>query len=608
MTDSSTPPSLTASATRDAATVTDVARSRPPATLFDLREERLFLVLAIFIGILAGLAVVLFRLAIEWTRLELLGSEVPPSGLRLILAPTASGLVIALLVIHLFPRVRGSGVNQTKAALYIYNGYIAFSTVIGKFITSAAAIGSGYSLGPEDPSLQIGAGIASALGRRLRLSRERLRLIAPVGAAAGLAAAFSAPISAVLFVIEEVIGRWSAGVLGAVVLAAVSSVVVERWFLGFAPLFRVPAFEGIRPAELLAYAVLGVVGGFASLAFAKAIGVLRPRLKALPKWTQYLQPALAGLIIGAVGFMGLPQIMGAGYEYVDRAMHDQYTWQMLALLAGMKIVATTLSFVSGTPGGMFAPALFVGAMLGGAVAGVERIFFPHLAPSSAGYALVGIGVLFAGFLRAPMTSVFMVLEVSGNYSIILPVLVSNTLSYLISRTLQPTPLFDMLSRQDGLELPSMEELRELPILRVEDAMRPTPEPVLDGGAPAGNAAVQAEGSSDDVLLVRLPSAEWSTLRREDLGKIAEGAGSQAPLESALPLAPVPRLHPDHTLDTALRYIYDFPLLPVVHRADFSRLEGVLTMPDILRAYRRAGQGRRQDSVFGSQESEVTGAE
>ena len=157
--------------------------------------------------------------------------------------------------------MRGSGVNQTKAAVYIYDGYVPFSTVIGKFITCALAIGSGQSLGPEDPALQMGAGIASKLGRGLHLSQEKLRLIAPVGAAAGLAAAFNAPVSAVLFVIEEVIGNWSGGVLGAVVLAAVSSVVVMRRFMGSEALFRIPPFEMQHPAELLAFAVLGIVGG-----------------------------------------------------------------------------------------------------------------------------------------------------------------------------------------------------------------------------------------------------------------------------------------------------------------------------------------------------------
>jgi CIC family chloride channel protein len=193
------------------------------------REEPFFLLMAIFIGILSGLVVVCFRITYESTRLWLFGSSLAPHGPRVIAVPAIAGLVLAFLLIYLFPRIRGSGVNQTKAALYIYDGYIPFQTVIGKFIGSALAIGSGQSLGPEDPSLQIGAGIASALGRKLRLSREKMRLIAPVGAAAGLAAAFNAPISAVLFVIEEVIGRWSAGVLGAVVLSALCRPGCCRW-------------------------------------------------------------------------------------------------------------------------------------------------------------------------------------------------------------------------------------------------------------------------------------------------------------------------------------------------------------------------------------------
>ena len=282
-----------------------------PAAEAPAQGERFFLLIAIFIGIFSGLAVVCFRITIEFLRIELMGSSLTPSFPRILLAPAATGLVVAILVMFVFPRVRGSGVNQTKSALYVYDGYIPFRTAIGKFICSALAIGSGQSLGPEDPSLQVGASIASALGRRLELTKDRLRLIAPVGAAAGLAAAFNSPISAILFVIEEVIGRWTAGLLGAVVLSAVSSVVVARYFLGSEPLFRIPAVQFIAPSELLAYAALGIVGALASVVFARAIQVLRPRMKALPRWTQIFQPALAGLVIGAIALAGRPEVMAS---------------------------------------------------------------------------------------------------------------------------------------------------------------------------------------------------------------------------------------------------------------------------------------------------------
>ena len=547
-------------------------------------EERFFLILCIFIGVFSGLAVVCFRIAIDWSRIALMGPLPHPSAIRIIGAPTAVGLLVAILVLHFFPEVRGSGVNQTKAALYIYNGYIPFRNAVGKFICSALAIGSGQSLGPEDPSLQIGASLASALGRRLELSREKLRLLAPVGAAAGLAAAFNAPISAVLFVIEEVIGRWSAGILGSVVLSAVSSVVIVRWFLGADALFRIPVTAFVHPSELIAYAALGVAGAFAAAIFSRAIGFFRPRLRVLPKWTQYFQPALAGLLIGLIGYFGFPQVMGAGYDFMDQAMHDQFTWKMLAALAGLKILATTLSFVSGTPGGMFAPTLFIGAMLGGAVGGIERHFFPLLTVSTGTYALVGMGVLFAAFLRVPMTSVFMVLEVSGNYSIIVPVIVANTIAYVISRSLQPIPILDLLTRQDGLVLPSLEEQRDEQILRVEDAMQPLPATVLDGSDALEQAAARIAGQPENIFLVRMDPSGWSMLPRDLLDRmIKEGKGSLT-LASVLPTTRLAYLYPDLPLDAALRCVTQSELIPVVNRADLRELEGVVTRDDVLTRY------------------------
>ncbi len=551
-----------------------------------LSEGNLFLLLAIIIGMFSGMAVVCFRITIEWVRLGLLGSALAPPPLRILLVPAVAGLVVAFLVQKFFPGARGSGVNQTKAAVYVFDGYVPFRTVIGKFLTCSLAIGSGQSLGPEDPSLQMGAGIASALGRRLKLSRDKLRLLAPVGAAAGLAAAFNAPISAVFFVIEEVIGTWSASALGAIVLAAVSSAVVMRSFLGGEPMFRVPPYNLAHPAELLAYAVLGVVSGVVSIAFTKIISYFRPKLRALPEWTYYFQPAAAGALIGFVG-LRFPQTMGTGYPYIDQALHSQYTWQILAILGFAKILTTSMSFVSGTPGGMFAPVLFIGAMIGGAIGGLEHHFFPQVPASVAPFALVGMGTFFAGFLRVPITSVFMVVETSGSYSIVLPVMISNTIAYLISRKFQDVALFDLLAKQDDMELPSMEEEREQIVLRVEDAMRKPVLPPLQASDTLSRAMEIAETSTEEVLLVRFPTGRWAGIARINLPAIASAHPKEAQLREVLSSARLPVLHPDQRLDDALRFIQGHALLPVVGRAGSRVLEGVISLQDILTTYQRA---------------------
>ncbi|MDE3105923.1 MAG: chloride channel protein [Acidobacteriota bacterium] len=527
-------------------------------------------------------------MAIEWLSVLLLGSSPGPHQGRLLVAPALAGVVIALLTRFVFPQVRGSGVNQTKAALYIHNGYISFRTVIGKFLLAALAIGSGHSLGPEDPSLQIGAGVASLVSRRVGLTREKLRIFAPIGAAAGLAAAFNAPISAILFVIEEVIGQWSAAVLGSIVLSAVSSVVVARWFWGAEPMFRIPAVTLRDPRELIAYAVLGVVGGVASLLFAKALSVLRPMLRRQPGWNQMLQPAVAGLLVGLIGYLGLPQVMGAGYQTIDAAIHAEFAWKMLLALAIFKIITTTLSFSSGTPGGMFAPTLFIGAMLGAAVGTLEKAYVPHVTGSVGSYALVGMGVLFAAFLRAPLTSVFMVLEVSQNYTIILPVILANTIAYLMSRSLQPIPIFEVFTHQDGLDLPSMEEQREESDPHLEDALQPVPTLLLEGDWPldAVRQHVDASREADAYYLVRCSDGHWSGVTHSALLTMIREAAGDTTLVEQLGPERMPVLFPDLPLWSALTHLGRWPVLAITSRARRGVLVGTITQQAVLSRYQK----------------------
>lgn len=562
---------------------------RTPAS----REKRLFLVLPIFIGVISGLLVVCFRISIEWMRLGLMGKDIHKGEWRLIVVPTVIGAVVAVLVEFVFPAARGSGLNQTKAAMYIHDGYISLRTMFGKLICTSLSLGGGFSQGPEDPSLQIGAAIASSVSRRFRLSAENLRLFAPVGAAAGLAAAFNAPITALLFVIEEVVGNWNASVLGSVILAAISGDAVSRWYFGDAPLFRVANLEIRDPRELGAYAILGVAGGLAALVFAWTLRQLRPRLAALPHWTRLVQPPLAGMLIGLIGFLGYPQVMGVGYETINQAIGGGLTWKLLLVLALLKMVATTLGFSSGTPGGMFAPTLFIGAMLGTAVGALQQMWLPHLTGPIGSYTLAGMGVLFAAFLRAPLTSVFMVLEVSGNYSIVAPVILANTVAYLIARSVDPVPIFEAFTRQDGLDLPSMEEIREEDRLHIEDALRPSrkqvsqPIPVLPASLPLREALREAEASPHPAgaVLIHFVDGSGYALGGAELEEVGAHASPETAVGDLVPETRLPLLYPDMPLDATLGHFARWPALLIRNRARATEIEGVLTETEVLSCFR-----------------------
>jgi chloride channel protein, CIC family len=318
-------------------------------------------------------------------------------------------------------------------------------------------IGSGHSMGREGPSVQIGAGIASAIGQWMHLSPERVRDLVPVGAAGALAAAFNTPVAAVLFALEEIIGDMNAALIGSTVVASVASVIVARSLLGNEPLFHVPTYHLAHPGELAAYAVLGIAGGLISVVFCRTLLAARARMLRLPAATRWIQPAIGGVILGALLLIS-PAIMGVGYEYVDQALNGGLLLRTMVLLGGLKIVATIVSYVSGNAGGIFAPSLYIGAMAGGAIGLAVQRFAPFPTAEPGAYALVGMGTLFAGVIRAPMTSVFMIFEITQDYQILVPLMVANLLSFVISRRYQPVPVYHALLQQDGVVMPSLAQL------------------------------------------------------------------------------------------------------------------------------------------------------
>jgi CIC family chloride channel protein len=411
------------------------------------------------VGIVAGLAAVLFALAIDLVTRSLFG--IRPSALRLFLVPTLVSLGTGVLLSRWFPDARGSGIPQTKTAFHLHNGFIPGRVAFGKFVTGVLCIGAGHSIGREGPSVQIGAGLASVIGRWVPLTPARVKDLVAVGAAGALSAAFNTPVAAVLFTLEEIIGDMNASLIGSAVVASVASVVVARTILGNQPLFHVPAYHLEHPAELFAYAGLGIVGGLVALAFSQGLLALRAGFRRLPAATRWLQPALGGLAIGAL-LIAVPQVMGVGYEHVDQALHGDLALRTLALLCAMKLLATLISYSSGNAGGVFAPSLFVGAMAGGAVGVVVHRFAPFPTADPGAYALVGMGTLFAGIIRAPMTSVFMIFEITQDYQILVPLMVANLLSFVISRRYAPTPLYQALLEQDGVQMRHDRDVAQAP--------------------------------------------------------------------------------------------------------------------------------------------------
>jgi chloride channel protein, CIC family len=554
------------------------------------REDRLALLLSLVIGALVGLVVVAFILLTG----RLAAHMYPPGGAgwRRILVPTLGSLVTGYLIYRFFPDARGSGIPQTRAAIFIHDGRITLRTAIGKFLCCSASLASGIALGREGPSVHIGAGISSVIARRLGLSTTQVRWLVPVGASAALAAAFNTPIAAVLFSLEEIMGDLHAPILGSVVLSSTTSWMVLHLVLGDEPLFHVAGYHLVDPAELLVYVVLGIVGGFGSVAFVRLLLELRKAFARLPRSTVWLQPVAGGLCVGLFGYF-VPAVLGVGYDHVEQALSGELLLHVVVLLAVLKIVATAVCYASGNAGGIFGPSMFIGAMMGGAVGHVAHHLFPAATAGAGAYALVGMGTAFAGIIRTPLTSVIMIFEVTRNYTIIVPLMISNLISFYISQRFQHEPIYEALALQDGLHLPTGAFRQLARQLRVTSALRAAPSPLpadlqvtlaqrrVDGSAFGSWPVIDDHGFAGMVRSSDIDAAvddgRGATTVRELLDAVDPDAGDDAA---------VAHVHSDHPLGLALRRMgaTRHTVLPVVSRANVRTLLGIVTLPDILRAY------------------------
>jgi CIC family chloride channel protein len=545
------------------------------------REGQIYLVLALVIGALTGLAVVAFILATER-----LGMRLYPVGgapWRRLLFPIGGSLGVGYLLYNYFPNARGSGVPQTKAALYAREGRITLRTVLGKFFCTSATLASGIPLGREGPSVQVGAGIGSVLGRVLGLRTEQVKRLIPVGAAAAIAAAFNTPLAAVLFALEEIVGDLNAPVMGAVVLASATAWMVLRVSLGNHPLFKVPQYQLVHPAEFAVYAVLGVAGGLISAVFAKLLLGIRERFLRFPRHTVWFQPLAGGLLVGVMGWF-VPQVLGVGYGFVGEALNGNMAFKMMLLLVVLKLFAVTVSYASGNAGGIFGPALFIGAMLGGSVGTVAHYFFPHYTATPGAYALVGMGAVFAGVVRAPMTSVLMIFEMTQDYAVIVPLMIANLVSLFIASRLQHEPIYEALAVQDGIHLPTAEtrqrygQRQVATVIQVADQLFPAEISVQEALQKARSGPMRTWLVIDLRGVIGVINLSW--LEKQS----AENENKK--LGELLNAQVFPHVHLDQGLDLALERMgaNQIEILPVVNRADVHKLEGIVTLRDVLQAY------------------------
>jgi CIC family chloride channel protein len=558
------------------------ASSQQWAAFLREREEQVFLILTLLIGALVGLVVVAFILVTER-----FGTRLYPAGgaaWRRLFVPVAGSLGIGYLLYRFFPDARGSGVPQTKAALYARGGRISLSTVFGKFFCTSATLASGIPLGREGPAVQVGSGIASVLGRKLGLRPEKIKALVPVGAAAAIAAAFNTPLAAVLFTLEEVVGDLHAPVLGSVVLASATSWAMLRLLLGNDPLFQVPQYQLVHPGELGIYAILGVAGGFVSVAFTKLLLWMRAHFLRFPRKTVWYQPVVGGLMVGVMGWF-VPQLLGVGYKHVGEVLNGRMALKLMILLLVLKLVSVATSYASGNAGGIFGPSLFLGAMLGGVVGTVAQRFLPNYVASPGAYALVGMGTAFAGVIRAPMTSVVMIFEITRDYAVIVPLMISSLVSFFISSRFQKEPIYELLAHQDGIHLPKAETRQLEGQRRVAQAMRDAAA-VLSADITVEEALGKSKSSEFRAWPICDERGVIGVISMRGLQRAHNDGSADKRLSEFVDPTDFPHVHPDHSLHMALDRMgaSKLELLPVVNRANVHQLEGVVTLQDVLALY------------------------
>ena len=553
------------------------------------------LALALLVGAGAGLGAVAFRYMIlgftyaftghaEYGALGGVGNPVVPGlGIWFVLfTPIIGGLVYGPLVSRFAPEARGHGVPEVMLAVNRLGGRIRPQVPIVKSLASALCIGSGGSVGREGPIVQIGSALASVLGQLARVSESRLRLLVACGAAAGISATFNAPIAGVFFALELILRSFDAESFGYVVLSSVTADAIGRAAFGSKSFLTLPGFNFTSPLELVLYAGLGILAVGVGVAFIRILYAgedIADRLWRGPAW---LRPGACGILLGLL-LLAVPQMYGVGYGVLQQAVAGHYAVLVLLGLLAAKVLATSLTMWIGGSGGVFAPSLFMGAMLGSAYGAVAHQLIPGLAGAAGAYGLVGMGAVFAATGRAPITAVIIVFELTGNYRIILPLMCAVVVATALSNAVTKDTIYTLKLRRRGIDMDAPTAPSRLARIQIGDAMGRTPAP-LEPEQPLESvvrrfAAERTESlpviAPDGVLLGIVAAVDVERM----IERLPDGPATAGGLAHS-----VPQLRAEHSLEDAVRALgtTDREGIPVVDQA--GRVIGWITHRQVFRAY------------------------
>lgn len=573
-----------------------------------LQPELVLVITSVFIGICTGFGAVAFRYLIQgvgWISYNWIPSQTESLGISyVIFVPAAGGLLVGLIIFFFAREAKGHGVPEVMEAVALRGGRIKPNIAVFKSLASSLSIGTGGSVGREGPIVQIGSAMGSTLGQILKLSNERVRNLVACGAAAGIAATFNAPIAGVIFALEVILREFTTRYFSTVVIASVSSSVIGRMVFGNEPAFSIPMEYGINSIwEYCFYPVLGVLAAFVGVSFVRVLywsEDLFDKWKRVPEW---VKPAIGGMMLGGLGiaypyFTGItwdtmPQVFNVGYEVIEAALKNELALSVVVSLLFLKLIATSLTLGSGGSGGVFAPGLFMGAMLGGAFELLINIVFPGIAAPQGAYALVGMGAVFAATSHAPITAIIILFELTGNYEIILPLMLAVVVATLLSmRLMNNESIYTLKLSRRGVRLRQGRDVDLLHSVLVQNIMhKKIDSPVKPEMTLQQLSEVFNTTRHHGVPVIDNNGKLYGVVTVSDLDRAYnQGMTRRNHVhEITTPLSKLLVAYPGETIGEVLNRMSTRGIgrLPVVDSDDKAQLLGLIRRSDIIRAYNLA---------------------